>query len=207
MPLRSVAVVAALVWGLAAPRLVAQGDAAYLALLDAYVRGESREAATALASWPEARARTAVRSLDSQLSPARLRTVIMLHTESAFQMDDGEFHPDVARSYLRRLLEAPAPVVRLDVSVVRHGLPVRGLTAADLSGLPAQRGAGLPQSGRTFRRPDSSSSWRTRQAGDSGRRDRTPSSSACLRPRSMRCGAAIGCRFRRSLPCVQGGTP
>jgi hypothetical protein len=108
MKLRLVAIAAALVGTLAAPRLVAQGDAEYLALLDGYASGESMEAAKALAAWPEARAGTAVRSLESQLSPARFRTAVMLHTESAFAVDNGResFHLDMARSFLRRLLDS-----------------------------------------------------------------------------------------------------
>jgi hypothetical protein len=109
MDLRPIAVAAAFVATWAAPRLVAQSDAEYLQLVDRYIRGESGEAAAALASWPESAVRSAARSLESQLSPTRLRTAVMLHTESAFnEVNDGpeSYHLDLARSSLRRLLDS-----------------------------------------------------------------------------------------------------
>ena len=111
MTFRLVAVATALVGTFAAARLIGQGDTEYLALLDDYVRGEPTKTVRALASWPEARVRTVVRSLDSQLPPARLRAAVMLHTESAFEMNYGleSFHLDVARSSLRRLLDSSGP--------------------------------------------------------------------------------------------------
>lgn len=82
MNLRSLVVAAALVATSGVSRPAAQGDAEYLALLDRYVTGEPTDAATALASWPASRVRTAVRAVESRLSPAKLRTAVMLHTES-----------------------------------------------------------------------------------------------------------------------------
>ena len=111
MTFRFVAVATVLVGTFTAARLIGQGDTEYLALLDGYVRGEPTKTVRALASWPEARVRTAVRSLDSHVPPERLRTAVMLHTESAFEMNYGleSFHLDLARSSLRRLLDSSGP--------------------------------------------------------------------------------------------------
>ena len=107
MNLRSLVVAAALVATAGVSRLAAQGDAEYLALLDRYVTGEPTDAATALASWPASRVRTAVRAVESRLSPAKLRTAVMLHTESGFSdiNEEPQFYQlDLARSLLQRFV-------------------------------------------------------------------------------------------------------
>ena len=112
MNLRSVVVAAALVATAGMSRLAAQGDAEYLALLDRYANGASIDAATALASWPAVRVRTTVRTLESRLPRAKLRTAVMLHTESAFSdlSDEHQFYQlDLARSLLQRFLGSLGP--------------------------------------------------------------------------------------------------
>src|SRR5215208_747305 len=107
MNLRSLVVAAALAATSGMSRLAAQGDAEYLALLDRYANGAPTEAATAMASWPAPRVRDTVRSLEARLSPARLRTAVMLHTESAFSEVNDEpqsYQLDLARSLLQRFL-------------------------------------------------------------------------------------------------------
>ena len=107
MNLRPLVVAAALVATSGVSPIAAQGDAAYLALLDRYASGAQADAAKELASWPPARVRNTARALESRLSPPRLRTAVMLHTESAFSDINNEpqfFQLDLARSFLQRFL-------------------------------------------------------------------------------------------------------
>jgi hypothetical protein len=111
MRYRSLAVVT-LAWVLAECPGVAQGKGNYLALLDQYASGQTTDAVTALAAWPEAPVRTAIKSLDQEfrLSPTRLRTAVVLHSEAAFAAANREresFHGDVARAFVGRLLGLP----------------------------------------------------------------------------------------------------
>jgi hypothetical protein len=104
--------VAAMACTLSQSSVVAQGDREYLALFERYANGETIDAVAALAAWPEARVRDAVKSLDEELplSAARLRTAVLLHTEAAFVDPDSQresFHLDVARSFIGRLLALP----------------------------------------------------------------------------------------------------
>jgi hypothetical protein len=112
MRLRPVTVViAVLFWTLGPQQGSAQGDQQYLALLDSYATGDVTGAVTALSAWPEARVRTAVRTVDAQIAHDRARTAIMLHTDAALDgSPDGRepFHVDVARTFLRRLTDRGA---------------------------------------------------------------------------------------------------
>ena len=113
---------------LAAPSALAQGDREYLALFDRYANGETTDAAAALAAWPEARVREAVKSLDEELplSAARLRTAVLLHTEAAFVDPESKreaFHLDIARSFVERLLNLPrVPSAVRDFAARFHAL-------------------------------------------------------------------------------------
>jgi hypothetical protein len=117
MNVRPLVVVAALLATSGVSPLAAQGDAEYLALLERYASGAQTDAATALAAWPPARVRNTARALEARLSPPRLRTAVMLHTESAFSDINNEpqfFQLDLARSFLQRVLGSlgrsePAP--------------------------------------------------------------------------------------------------
>src|SRR5262245_37668892 len=91
----------------------AQSDPSYLAILDGYAAGQATEAVDALAAWPQARVRAAVRSLDARAARERARTALILHTETAFrELPDGSepFHVEMARSFLRRVLDETAVV-------------------------------------------------------------------------------------------------
>ena len=111
MRYRSLAV-ATLAWILAECPVFAQGRAEYISHVDQYVSGQTTDAVAALAAWPDARVRAAVKSLDGQppLSPARLRAAVVLHTEAALGEEDNHrelFHLDVARTLVERLLATP----------------------------------------------------------------------------------------------------
>jgi hypothetical protein len=121
MRLPSAAITVALVGILGTQYVLTQGDEAYVALLENYAKGPPTEAVRAMAAWPEARVRAAVRTIDVPAvgtmdiatARARARTGMMLHLEAAFeQADDGResFHLDVARSFLPALLDSRVSV-------------------------------------------------------------------------------------------------
>lgn len=86
------------------PRSASAQDLEYLALLDAYARGEIQESVAALAAWPEARVRAALSALGPRPALDRAKAAAMLHTEAAFAINPDSrvsIHLEAARTFVR----------------------------------------------------------------------------------------------------------
>ena len=118
--------VATLAWVLAERPGVAQVRDEYLTVLAQYASGQTTDAVAALAGWPEARVRTAIKSLDQKFrpSPARLRAAVVLHSEVALVSAnrESEVHLDVARSFVGRLLGLPRATAERDFATRFYAL-------------------------------------------------------------------------------------
>lgn len=132
----------------------AQNVAAYTAFIDRYVAGDADGAVGGLSRWSRADVTKASEEWARTASTHRLCQATMLHTDTATALaiadapDDSAFHITVAQGFIQRLLmllaQAPASapqtvfrsgveIVELDVSVIRAGQPVQGLTARDFA--------------------------------------------------------------------------
>jgi hypothetical protein len=89
---------------------VAQSDGPYLALVDAYARGDLHGSVAQLAEWSEARVRAAVRTAAVRPSLQRAKAAAMLHTETAFAIiavrpSSATLHLATARTFVHQIPE------------------------------------------------------------------------------------------------------